>query len=198
LVIAVSFAWLIMMLSCNESEPIYGGHNHYDISESLQPLLFSPGSRWVYQCEETGEIDTVYLAQIDMDTLGPYAEENNYTASQQVYYLRFQSSLFGAFTEEYVGYVITLGTVRGGYIYLAGKSPGETTMNATVAAIHDSLTVKEQVYHHVVEMSIKTDAYIKRKMNLYFADSVGMIKQEIVKNHIINETWVLIASEVSF
>jgi hypothetical protein len=194
----VSVILLFLAYSCNKNEPITGGHNHYDIDESLQPMLFNKGSQWIYVCKETGDIDTVRLVKIDLDTLGPYGVENGFTAAQQVYYLRYLSSLSGAFTHELVSHIITLGTVRGGYIYLAGKSTGEESMNALVADIHDTLMVGDQKYRDVVEMKISTDSYVKKNMILYYADSVGLIKQEILKNYLVDKTWILKEKSVLF
>lgn len=187
-----------VMASCEKNSNIKGGFDHQELDERLLPLLFDKGSYWVYEEEETATVDTIFLTEIEMDTLGPYAIGNGYSESQQLFYLTYHSSVSGFYEEQYVGYIISRGTVSGGYVYLASHQIGDVAMNASIADIHDSLFVNEQLYYHVVQMDISDDSYLKQNMMLYYVDSVGLVKKEIIKNFLVESTFSLSSSKVLF
>ena len=62
--------------------------------------------------------------------------------------------------------------------------------------IFDSLVIADQTYYNVVKMDISIDEYIKMEMNLFFADSTGIIRKEIRNGINVIETYDLIESSV--
>ena len=46
-------------------------------------------------------------------------------------------------------------------------------------------------------MRLNKANYLESDLNLYYADSVGVVKKEIIKNNLISETWSLINYNVS-
>jgi hypothetical protein len=187
----------LVLFSCQKENTITGGHDYYQINEQLRPMLFDTGSNWIYANPQTSEKDSVVIVNIEMDTVGPYAVGNGYTASQQIFFLTYHSSLFGYYEEILVGYVISHGSLTGGFVYLSSHQIGDEAMNAKIANIHDSLIVNDLVYYKAVEMDVENDSYLKKNMNMYYVDSVGLVKKEIKKNFAIAETWILESHDVT-
>ena len=187
----------LVLFSCQKENMITGGHDYYQINEQLRPMLFDKGSSWIYVNPQTKEKDSIVIVSIEMDTVGPYAVENGFSASQQIFFLNYYSNLFGNYEEILIGYVISHGSLTGGFVYLSSHQIGDEAMNARIANIHDSLIVNDDVYYKVVEMHIENDSYLKKNMNLYYVDSIGLIKREIKKNFSIAETWILERHDVT-
>ena len=65
-------------------------------------------------------------------------------------------------------------------------------MNARISEIYDIYTVQGLDYSNVVKMELTQDKYLNTNMNLYYVDSVGVIKKEIKEDSVIIETWDLL------
>lgn len=181
----------VLGFSCSKDSTLTGGYQHHKIDSLLHPMLFDTGSRWIYQEQFTGTSDTILLQHIEEDTLGPYAAGNGHTASEQVLRLFFSSTETGEYFEEYIADLISQGNVAGGYVYLACRQIGLVSRNARIADIHDSLVINGVVYRQVVEMEIADDNFIKKNMNRYYVDSVGLVMKEVLFNNTIKEVWAL-------
>jgi hypothetical protein len=188
----------LIPFSCSKEEDTTGGNYYYEIDKRLYPLLFNKESNWIYKNMDTNIIDSISLIEIIMDTIGPFNVGKGFTQTFQVFNLRYSSRLYGEYSEQYVGYVISKGSINGGYVYLSSFQAGDSSMNAKITAIHDSLIVNEMIYKNVVEMDIKKDMYIENDMHLFYVDSIGLIKKEIKEENNIKTSWELLNYNIDY
>lgn len=198
----ILIALSIVLSSCKEEEEYGGIDNVSRISENLYPLLFDTVSNWKYKNTENGIVDSLVLIANKIDTTAKRNIGKGYTNSDQVYLLTYSSEIFGEYTEQYIGYVIKSGFDLSrynyhNYVYLSSFKVGDARSNATIAAIYDSLIVLNKTYYNVVKMDISKDTFIHKDMNLYYVDSIGVIKKEIKEENNIIETWELMEYQVT-
>lgn len=168
------------------------------ISQSLHPFLFDKGSYWIYRNVNSGVEDSMTVTNLTRDSFqlgpsgpgqGPQGDEEFFTIN----YLTYPD--MKASKEELLGYVITRGHTSGGYTLLSSKRKGDTSLNATILDILDSLKVENYTYYDVVKMKISADQYISNDYNFYYVDNIGVIKKELVENDSITDTWNLLRYE---
>jgi hypothetical protein len=166
----------------------------YSISKSLYPYLFSQGSFWVYMKTNSNDLDYISVISISRDYfyVPPSTPGQGIRAYEEFYTIRYSSSLTGFYDEQLFGYVISRGLYNGGFVFLSGKTIGDKRMNAELTDVIDTLTVEHKMYKQVTKMKIKSDQYIVGNFNLYYADSVGIVRKEKTENDSITETWNLI------
>lgn len=187
------FAMLFCILpSCSEDNP-GGGTQYNEIHENLFSFLFEPGSYWIYSRNEHNMIDSIYLTDQIVYNLSSVSVGQGNSIVNQEYKISYTSSLAGTYSEYLVGYIISRGSVSGGYIYLSSYQIGDVGANARIENIFDSLAIKETTFYNVVMMKITKDNYIETDMHLYYADSIGVIKKEILDGEQIIETWDLMS-----
>ena len=186
----------MISFSCKKEDNSTGGNSYYIIDKNLHSMLFDKNSYWIYKNIDSKAIDSVSVAEIVIDTIGPFNIGKGYTSTYQVYNVKYLSSFYGPYSEQYVGYVISRGSKDGSYVYLSSFQKGDSSLNAKIIAIHDSLSVNEISYRYVVEMEIKKDKYIENPMNLYYVNSIGLIKKEIKEDNVIKITWELLRYNV--
>ena len=188
---------VVSLLGCKKEE-INGGTTYNKLDEHLYPMLFDKGSSWIYQNTETNIKDSVSLVEVSIDTTEYINIGHGYTERFQFFNLRYTSNIYGEYSQLYLGWTIRSGSEDGGYIYLASNEEGDSLKNARISHIYDSLLVGEKIYFTVVEMNIKKDKYIDNDLNLYWADSIGVIKKEIKQNDYIQATWVLLYDNIKY
>lgn len=188
---------LISWISCHREEEYGGGNTLYLVAESLYPMLFDKGSYWIYKNLETNNIDTVVLIEIQMDTIGPFNIGKGYTKTEQVYNLNYSSKVLGEYQEQYIGYVISMRPLGGGFVYLSSHQIGDFSNNAKITAIHDSLIIDGKTFKNIVELDIQKAPFIDHNMNRYYVDSIGLVKKEIKEGNIIQETWELMEYKIN-
>ena len=191
------FAFIILFTpSCNPEEEENGNGGTYYImklSESLLPMLFAPGSSWIYSNTDSSGFDEVVLEMAEADTLGPFKGAGPF----QAYNYTYHSNQYGQYAEFYIGYVIKKSFVGDGYLYLSSHRVGDSVCNAKISAIYDSLTINGIQYMEVVEMDIAKDYDINHPTKLYYVDSVGVVKKEIEVSEGVVEIWNLVSYNVS-
>ena len=190
----------ISLFSCSKDANFdTTSHLVSSISSSLYPFLFKKGSYWVYENQNTGQLDSVVVNSVTKDTvsLSPLGPGQGARGEEEYYNINYWSSVNGSYDEQLVGYVISKGLVSGGYLYLSSHKIGDESLNAKLTAIYDTLTIEDNLYRNVVKMEDSKDLYLSTDMNLYYVDSVGLVKKEIISNDTIVETWNLIRYSVS-
>ncbi len=180
---------MVIFSTCKKEEN-YGHHSHSEISKNLYPLLFSPDSYWIYE-DQNNNLDSLVLLTNKFDKIS-FGGGHGYSYTADVYNLGYESEKYGAYTEQFVNYLISRGSIKGGYVYLSSFKVGEKFLNAEIRAIHDSLVVYGTTYNQVVEMKITKDEYVKFDMRLYYVDSIGIIKKTIYNSIDDSVTWQLI------
>jgi hypothetical protein len=88
--------------------------------------------------------------------------------------------------------VISQGLYSGGFVLLSSKKIGDISQNAEILDVLDSLTIENRTYKTVVKMKVSQDEYIAQNYQLYYVDSIGVIKKEIMDNGTVRETWNLL------
>lgn len=186
-----------LILSCSKEEEPGSKYFYSKINEDLYPLLFASGSYWVYTKQNVGSIDSIALIKVDMDTFTIQRYEEGVVDEEQYYDNTYSSTEFEIFHEQLIGYVISRGFIYGGYVYLSSHKIGDETLNAKISEIYDTLTVNGIRYSNVVKMELSQDGYLNSDMNLYYVDSIGVIRKEIKQNSSITETWDLLRFNVN-
>lgn len=182
-----------ILFSCEKKEPEIVKYFDDSLNIDLYPMLFASGSQWVYQDSAAKTLDTVDFISVIKDT-------NNYVStgleySSVCYRVAAKSSISGFFNWFYIGYVISMNDENNDYIYLAGKRKNDSVQNVVLEKVFDTLLVENIKYPDVVKMRIKSDDLIKKPMNLFFADSIGIVRKE-VQNNGITEVWNLVSKNV--
>jgi hypothetical protein len=190
----VSMFLLSMLFSCEDEETTSKKPDFYKVDSSLNSMFFDEGSYWVYENSDKSKTDSVIIKDIIKDTLeiGSSMPGQGVTGYAEYYSVEYLSSQFGKYYEQLVGYLISQGFIYGGYLYLSSHEKGDSSWNAKISEIYDTLIVGENIYLKVVKMEIQADGYVPTDMNLYYLDSVGIVKKEIVSDNKITETWNLI------
>lgn len=191
--VIILFVLMISFLGCRKEEETKIS-NTSRISKSLYPFVFDKGSYWIYKEANSSILDSLEVQTISRDSFAapPTHPGQGVQWYEEFYTVKYHSSLTGKFEEQLFGNVISRGLYHGGVVFLASKKVGDKTMNAEVIDVLDTLTIEKRTYKQVVKMKILEDLYLAGNFNLYFADSVGLIKKERTVNDEITETWNLI------
>lgn len=176
----------------NENKSIY---THNKISSSLYSFLFNNGSYWIYKKANSNILDSVIVQDITRSTfenLPSYPGQGSQGENEffNIKYYSFYTDLL--YEEQLFGYVISRSLYHGGLVLLTSKKIGDSIMNAKLISIIDTLTIENRKYKSVVKMKIMKDQYLNKNYNLYYVDSIGIIKKEITENNIVTESWNLI------
>jgi hypothetical protein len=164
------------------------------ISKSLYPFVFDKGSYWIYKETNSGILDNLVVQTITRDSFAvlPTSPGQGIQWYEEFYNIKYSSSLTGSYDEQLLGYIISRGLYQGGYVFLSSKKIGDKSMNAELIDILDTLTIENKTYKGVVKMKILEDQYLTGNYNLYYVDSVGVIRKERTENEKITESWNLI------
>jgi hypothetical protein len=79
---------------------------------------------------------------------------------------------------------------------LADSEIGTSYNNAQVSDIIDTLIVEGNPYLNVVKMKVNEDNYIQGNFYFYYADSIGIVRKEILVNDTVVNTWNLLRYNV--
>lgn len=186
---------LIMLTGCNK-ESEYKDYFHHKISQSLNPFLFDTGSYWVYKKSNSDIPDSTVVKSITKNTfiVGPMGPGQGDQGDEEYYNIQYKSfPANNVYDEQLLGYVISRGLYHGGCVLLSSKKIGDKGLNAEILDVLDSLTIENKTYKTVVKMKVNQDQYIDQNYQLYYVDSIGVIKKEIMSNAIVTETWNLLS-----
>jgi hypothetical protein len=96
------------------------------------------------------------------------------------------------YDEYLIGYVISRWLTNGGFTLLSSKIKGDSSSNAEIANVFDSLKINGISYKKVVKMKIYKDNYIDNNYFLYYVDSIGIVKKQTRVNDSAIDTWNLV------
>lgn len=188
------FAFIIFTFACTKQEdPQSNPAQRGPISPTLHSFIFKENSFWVYRRFTDSSIDSVVVRDTELQWLylsggGPILQELTMT---------YYSTKFDYYT-EYVAYnIITEGKMSGGIKFIGGMNVGDSLLNARLTEIHDTLIINGDSYSNVIEMHVGKDEYINKDMNLYYVDSIGVVRKEIKDSSSVVETWDLIRYNVT-
>jgi len=193
-VLTVILLALTLFFSCKKDKKTTTEH-HGKININLHPFLFNDNSYWIYKDSISGTIDSTIVTSIHRGSFsiapnssgqGPQGDEECFKIS----YKSFPNN--NNFSEELFASSISRGNISGGVTYIATKSIGTRIQNASIEYIYDSLIVEGHTYFNVVKMRVQADAYISSNYNLYYVDSIGIIKKDLRIGEIVSNTWNLL------
>jgi len=179
-----------------ETNPTYS-YNKYTISNKLYPLIFNSNSYWIYQ-DNNSNFDTVSINSIEFYTenISPYGPGQGSPGSVDFYNFKYHSSKYGDHEEQMYVSFITLNKINGPNIYISTKNIGEENTGCKILDIIDTILINNNIFSDVVlvqdHFSITYSTNKIDTINLYYADSIGIIKKEIFQNDSIITTWNLI------
>jgi hypothetical protein len=168
---------------------------HRKISQSLYPYLFDTGSYWIYKKSNSNIPDSTIVKSITKNTfiVGPMGPGQGDQGDEEYYSIHYQCfPANNTYDEQLLGYVISQGLYSGGFVLLSSKKIGDISQNAEILDVLDSLTIENRTYKTVVKMKVSQDEYIAQNYQLYYVDSIGVIKKEIMDNGTVRETWNLL------
>lgn len=187
-IFAILMITSVFFASCEKGES--GGNTNESLNEGLYPMLFSPGSYWIYESSINGDLDSLFLTDI-IDDKVVIVTGKGYTSTFEAYKLTYLGQNSGWYNEYLFGYVISRGKTNGGFVYFAGDYVGESVSNASISAFLDTLTINSETFRNVIKMEVEKDSYIEDNQFLYYVDSVGVVKKEIIKSSGAIEAWTL-------
>ena len=168
------------------------------ISATLQNLIFEEGSFWIYKRLTDSSIDSVEVIGTGLQWLyisgGPGSGVQ--TILQELS-MTYYSTKFNYYTEYAAYHILSEGKMSGGIKFIGGTNVGDSLLNTSLTEIHDTLIINGEAYTNVIEMHVGKDEYIDDDMNLYYADSIGVIRKEIKDSTSVVETWDLIRYNVT-
>lgn len=190
----------LMITSCkkdqeNESKTLI----HGKISQSLYPYLFDANSYWVYKKINSTTFDSINVNSIKRDTLliGPGGPGQGPQGDDEIYRISYVSSLTNkSFEEQLLGGIITRGEYSGGYVFISSKKVGDESLNVKIINVFDTLTIETKKYKNVIKVKVTKDVFIDKNYFLYYVDSIGIVKKEVLTNDTVSETWNLLRSNI--
>lgn len=187
----ILFIPLLFLVSCEKEERGCAGPTYSYLDERLYPLLFEEGSYWIYKIDSTNNLDSVVLSE-KVKTTFAHNTGHGCASIEEVYYLSYFGTLSGNYRDVYIGYVIARNDPYGGFLYLSSHYIGDESSNARIEDIYDTLVVENVAYYNVVKMNIQMATHLSSAMNLYYVDSIGIVKKEIKNDENIIETLNLV------
>ncbi len=156
------------------------------IDPSLLPYLFDSGSYWIYS---NGLLtDTIQLTNV--------VKEDVLLAPQQpkveTFLLNFESSASTNYTERFIGAIITRFWTSDGWVFSTNLDPGQSYGGLTFMGTIDTLQISAQTFSNIKQFKINQGNYFSSDMYLYYCDSVGVVRKEVLSGNSVIETWDLI------
>jgi len=196
------FTVSLFILSCKKKdEPCSPYTRTTYVSKTLYPFLFDSTSQWGYKEISSNKIDNVVVTKFEYNSdiwyaIGP---GGNCPQGTLIYFynIYFASDEFGE-SMWYVGFhEISLLLNYGGVLYFTSFANGNQYHNTTYAGVIDTLRINNVLYSNVVKMVIDEDFQFAFGMNLYWVDSIGIVRKELKKHKKIIETWDLQSYDVN-
>lgn len=183
------FILILFVYSCKkdkvEPDPVsQSGVN--SISSTLHTLLFDTGSYWIYSNGSTS--DTVNLNSVYREELIVVPE----SPKDETFILNFESTEFNNYSERFMGAIITRDWVDEGWVYASNLELGESYGGLTYVAELDTLLVENLEFYNVSQFRVEQGNYFSNDMYLFYSDSVGVIRKEVLSGGSVIETWNLI------
>lgn len=155
------------------------------ISSTLYPLLFDTGSYWIYSNGSSS--DTVSLNSVAREEMTVIPK----SPKEETFILNFESTEFNNYSERFVGAIITRNWIDEGWVYASNLVAGESCGGLTQVAKLDTLLVENQQFYNVSQFRVEQGNYFSNDMYLFYSDSAGVIRKEVLSGGSIIETWNL-------
>lgn len=212
---------LITLVSCRKDKTISFCELHpeecVDIREVKEYFYFKLGSYWLYQEENSGQLDFTYVVETfsdsgtyyfdtklhsDFDTYdyrywpggGATTDENIVEKSKRSTIIYKAKTKPGDFVSE--SYCFPFYPYEGNWVYSYGGEPYGYNNILSVFKIYDSLEIVGKEFSDVVCLYEEhTASENKQPTYHYYAKGVGLIKKELVDS---NQIWNLIDYHIEY
>ena len=170
-------------------------NDYYPVSAALIPLLFDTNSYWIYS--NGSLLDTVNLISVTREELYLVPHQPK---KDETFIFNYHSNELNNYTERAYGAIITRFSSDEGWVYATNLAVGGSCSGLNFVAKLDTLIVGSQEYYNVSKMRVQQGSYfpIPNDMYLYYCDSVGVIRREVLSGNSIIDTWDLIQSNIFF
>jgi hypothetical protein len=155
------------------------------ISSTLHPLLFDTGSYWIYSNGSSS--DTVSLTSVAREEMIVTPK----TQKDETFILNFESTEFNNYSERFMGAITTRNGIDEGWVYATNLGEGESYGGLTHVARLDTLLVENQEFYNVSQFRVEQGNYFSNDMYLFYSDSTGVIRKEVLSGGSVIETWNL-------
>jgi hypothetical protein len=218
-IIFIYIAILFSAVSCHKdtTNVCTGAYKPYqviNIHHSINSYQFKGSSYWVYQNDATNQIDSQWVAYAgNTDSLGEYPSKCSGGTFVHEYHIRVQRSLTGQhFDYSIIGATLYQDTTSSPYQNHAGKyifnsmNTSHPESGYEQLEIIPSLTLNGNTIQNVKKIRIKhldPTSSVPYPYNLsyhdlhyYFADSIGLVKWEVIDGSTVLESWSIKSWEV--
>jgi len=193
---------IIFLSSCENTinDENSSSHTSIDtsfISDNLHKHFYEIESIWVYE-SESGVKDTVKLLRIERSYNGPiYVHSRLERGYVETYKLSYLSSIKGIYCDQYIGRIISRNGNNwgcdGDYIYISSYKAKDTVGFTSIDTVLETMSVSGKLYNNVVKMKIGSFSFESyENWYYYFADSIGVIRKEKVRDGYNEKFWNLI------
>lgn len=191
--LAISLLLMIAFTSCKDDEGEYGPIPFEPVDSQMEPYFFETGSYWLYE-GSNGSSDSTYVHNWTRGThfLRPTHPGQGSSGELEYFELQFGSTLNGNYTEDIFSDLISENLYFDGFLYFGSKRVGDSRGNASLAEVHESFIVGTHTFSNVTEMHVSQDGSIPMQMHLFYADSVGLVRKDII---IPNDTTVFVLTD---
>ena len=191
-------AGFFFLNSCKEEEAkdLY----HYKINSCLYPMLFNNGSYWIYMDSVSGISDSIFVTGFSRNIYptSPTWTGQETTSDEEQFSISYKSFNSGETDNEVLyGMVISKEHRGGNVIYIGSRTPGDSVYNAVITGIADSIIVEGHAYYNVTIVHSLQDEYLDEDCNFYYADSIGVIRKEILVNNVVVQVRSMIRCHVN-
>lgn len=192
-----------LAFSCNDiNEPENQTDTTRLIEASLKPYLFKTGSFWIFENDSTGSLDSIVVISTEHDSYWCPPPVHGAPGQKHEYYKitkeNFSNSeIFNDFMDH--SHIRRNGGGSFGElgqpIFMAGEEVGAGYNGMEIIDIIPKLVINGNTFTDVSQVKITATEQYQQEFEydtyLYFTDSIGIIKQEVMKDSENIESWSL-------
>lgn len=184
------------------ADPASQTEYHY-IQESIKPFEVKANSYWVYKNDSTGVQDSISVLSTETGMIWtiPQAHGQGGGTQSEYYKINLKSFSNNTYYNDYIlnNYIKRNGGGTWGQdgqpIYMANSNVGTSFNGMEISSKLNSLNVNGITFTNVTKIKITTANQIQPEFSndtyLYFVDTVGLIKKDIVLGINNIESWTI-------
>ena len=187
----------VLIVGCRKNEVVY-----YDLTEYAKSYgSFKNGSYWIYQNDSNFILDSIFVKDLKLSSWGRVSESDRLTEKYQILNCRLGSSI-----NSPVNFFIRLESYRSfityHFFYLNAvayaRYNGESLIRIpdvdwNSLTYYDTVVINNTVYSNVYETENNFDfAFDYKKLNVFIASGIGLLKWNILYNDSTSESWSLV------
>ena len=187
----------VLIVGCRKDEVEYCNLSDYARSYGS----FKSGSYWIYQNDSNLILDSIYVMDLKLSSWSRLSESDHLKVKYQTLDCSLGSSINSAITffiriDSYRSYIR--------YHYFNLKANADAIYNSesltkipdrdwNSVSYHDTMNINNTVYTNVYEIENNFDfAFDYKKLNVFIASGIGLLKWNILYNDSTSESWSLV------